>query len=75
VRTASPIDHDPASEVPSAGASGRRLRGAAVAVVVLGRVGSLVTLGALLVLAATAAGLADGVPAGGAPTMTVTYER
>ena len=42
---------------------------------VVGRVGSLVALAALLVLAATAAGVADGVPAGGAPTVTVTYER
>jgi hypothetical protein len=48
---------------------------AAVTVDVLARVGSLVTLAALLVLAATAGGLADGMPAGGAPTVTVTYER
>jgi hypothetical protein len=40
----------------------------------VGWLGSLVTLVALLVFAATAAGLADGVPAGG-PTVTVTYER
>jgi hypothetical protein len=39
------------------------------------RLGSLVTLAALLVLAATAGGLVDGVPATGAPTLTVTYER
>jgi hypothetical protein len=44
-------------------------------VAVLGGVGTVVTLGAMLVLAATAAGLADGVPAGGTPTLTVTYER
>ena len=45
-----------------------------VGVEVIGRVGSLVTLTALLVLAATAGALADGVPAGDA-TMTATYER
>jgi hypothetical protein len=41
---------------------------------VVGWLGSLVTQAALLVLAATAGGLADGVPAGN-PTVTVTYER
>jgi hypothetical protein len=36
--------------------------------------GSLVTLAAMLVLAATAGALADGMPAGG-PTVTATVER
>jgi hypothetical protein len=45
------------------------------ALLVLARLGSVVTLAALLVLAATAASLADGAPAGSAPTMTVTDER
>jgi hypothetical protein len=40
----------------------------------MGSLGTLVTLAALLVLAATAGGLADGVPAD-VPTVTVTYER
>ena len=42
---------------------------------VVGRLGSLVTLAALLVLAATAGGMADGVPAADAPTVTATFER
>jgi hypothetical protein len=37
-------------------------------------VGSVVALTAMLVLAATAGALADGVPAGGA-TVTATFER
>lgn len=41
---------------------------------VVGRVGSVVTLAALLVLGATAGALADGVPAGGA-AVTATFER
>ncbi len=41
---------------------------------VVGRVGSLVTLTAMLVLAATAGALADGVPAGGA-SVVATFER
>jgi hypothetical protein len=41
----------------------------------VGRVGSLVTLAALLVLAATAGGLADGMPATDSPTVTATLER
>jgi hypothetical protein len=43
-------------------------------VAVVGFLGSTVTLAAMLVLAATAGALADGVPAGG-PTLTVTVER
>jgi hypothetical protein len=43
-------------------------------VALVGRVGSLVTLAAMLVLAATAGSLADGVPAGEA-TVTATFER
>ncbi|GAA1286704.1 hypothetical protein GCM10009609_60800 [Pseudonocardia aurantiaca] len=65
----------PASEAPSGGAPRRQRGRAALGVAVLVGVGSVVTLAALLVLAATAASLADGVPAGGAPTVTVTYER
>jgi hypothetical protein len=41
----------------------------------MGRLGSLVTLAALLVLAATAGGMADGVPATDAQTVTATFER
>lgn len=41
---------------------------------VLGHVGSLVTLSSVLVLAATAGGIVDGVPAGEAPTVTVTFD-
>lgn len=41
---------------------------------VIGYAGSFVTLAAMLVLAATAGALADGMPAGGA-TVTATYER
>jgi hypothetical protein len=40
----------------------------------VGYAGSFVTLTAMLVLAATAGALADGVPAKGA-TVTATYER
>jgi hypothetical protein len=43
-------------------------------IAVIGYAGSFVTLAAMLVLAATAGALADGVPAGGA-TVTATYER
>lgn len=44
------------------------------AIDVLGHVGSLVTLSSVLVLAATAGGIVDGVPAGEAPTVTVTFD-
>jgi hypothetical protein len=40
----------------------------------VGYAGTFVTLAAMLVLAATAGALADGVPAKGA-TVTATYER
>jgi hypothetical protein len=40
----------------------------------VGRAGSVVTLAAMLVLAATAGALADGVPAGGVP-VTATFDR
>ncbi|OLT11494.1 hypothetical protein BJF78_04880 [Pseudonocardia sp. CNS-139] len=62
---------------PTVTTPARRRAGWAVVAVVdtAARVGSVVTLAALLVLAATAAGLADGVTAGEAPTVTVTYER
>jgi hypothetical protein len=43
------------------------------AVDVVGRVGSLVTLAALMVLAATAGGLVDGMPASGA-AVTATFD-
>ena len=41
---------------------------------VAGRVGSLVTLAAGLVLAGAAAGLVDGMAPGEAPTVTVTFD-
>jgi hypothetical protein len=40
----------------------------------VGWLGSVVSLAALLVLAAAAGALADGVPAGG-PTITATFDR
>jgi hypothetical protein len=46
-----------------------------MAVDVVGRVGSLVTLVALIVLAATAGAMADGVPAGASATVTATLDR
>jgi hypothetical protein len=54
----------------------RRRRAARVraGLAAIGYVGSFVTLAAMLVLAATAGALADGVPAGGA-AVTATYER
>jgi hypothetical protein len=54
----------------------RRRRAARVraGLAAIGYAGSFVTLAAMLVLAATAGALADGVPAGGA-TVTATYER
>jgi hypothetical protein len=51
----------------------RRRTAAAAAVDTVAWLGSLVTLTALLVLAAAAGGLVDGVPAGDA--VSVTYER
>ena len=42
---------------------------------VIGRVGTLVMLTALLVVAATAGALVDGIPAGTNATVTVTYDR
>jgi hypothetical protein len=47
----------------------------ACAVDVIGRVGTLVMLTALLVVAATAGALADGVPAGANATVTATFDR
>lgn len=41
---------------------------------VIARLGSLVTLASLLVLAGAVAGLADGVPAGDSATVTVTFD-
>jgi hypothetical protein len=43
-------------------------------VTLVGYAGSLITLAAMLVLAATAGALADGVPASG-QTVTATFER
>jgi hypothetical protein len=40
----------------------------------IGYAGTFITLAAMLVLAATAGALADGVPAGGS-TVTATYEH
>jgi hypothetical protein len=54
----------------------RRKRTAlACAADVIGRVGTLVMLTALLVVAATAGALADGIPAGANATVTATYDR
>jgi hypothetical protein len=58
----------------SADARARRAARMRTGVEVVGRVGSLVTLTAMLVLAATAGALADGMPAGDA-TVTATFER
>ncbi|GAA5130065.1 hypothetical protein [Pseudonocardia adelaidensis] len=43
-------------------------------IALVGYAGSFVTLAAMLVLAATAGALADGV-SGGTPTVTATYGR
>ena len=75
MRTPTPSGQLTASEAPSGGAPRRQRGRPALGVAVLGGVGRLVALAALLVLAATAASLADGVPADGVPTVTVTYER
>jgi hypothetical protein len=47
----------------------------ALAMDVVGRVGTLVTVTALMVVAATAGAMADGMPASGGATVTVTYDR
>jgi hypothetical protein len=47
----------------------------ACALDVIGRAGTLVMLTALLVVAATAGALADGIPAGANATVTATYDR
>jgi hypothetical protein len=59
--------------MPPAGRYGRRTARMRAGVEVVGRAGSLVTLGAMLVMAATAGAIVDGVPAGGAET--ATFER
>jgi hypothetical protein len=46
-----------------------------LAVDVVGRAGSLVTLLAFVVLAATAGAMVDGMPAGGSATVTATFDR
>ena len=52
----------------------RRAARARAGIALVGYAGSFVTLAAMLVLAATAGALADGVPAGNS-TVTATYER
>jgi hypothetical protein len=47
----------------------------ALAAVLVGRAGTLVSVTALMVVAATAGALADGIPASGDATVTVTYDR
>jgi hypothetical protein len=47
----------------------------ACALDVIGRMGTLVMLTALLVVAATAGSLVDGIPAGANATVTATYDR
>jgi hypothetical protein len=42
---------------------------------VIGRVGTLVMLTSLLVVAAAAGALVDGIPAGAKATVTATYDR
>ena len=42
---------------------------------VIGRAGTFVMLTALLVVAATAGALVDGIPAGANATVTATYDR
>jgi hypothetical protein len=78
VRTRSSQPSLPGAPTRAASAPGRgrhRRTPGSAAVDVVGQLGSFVTLMALLVLAATAGGLVDGVPADAGPTVTVTYER
>jgi hypothetical protein len=58
---------------PSADRNGRRATRMRTGIEVVGRVGTLVALAAMLVLAATAGALVDGMPAGG--TVTATFEH
>jgi hypothetical protein len=60
--------------VPAPVATRHRRSRTARVVDVVGSVGSMVTLAALLVLAATAGGLADGVPVGDEGTVTVRFD-
>jgi len=60
--------------VPASSARPRRSTRVRTGVALVGYAGSFVTLAAMLVLAATAGALADGVPASG-QTVTVTFER
>jgi hypothetical protein len=53
----------------------RKLTPLACALDMIGRVGTLVMLTALLVVAAAAGSLVDGVPAGANATVTATYDR
>jgi hypothetical protein len=58
---------------PFADRNGRRAARMRTGIEVVGRAGSLVALAAMLVLAATAGALVDGIPVGG--TVTATFER
>jgi hypothetical protein len=60
--------------LPSPAAPDRRAARMRAGIAFVGYAGTFVTLAAMLVLAATAGALADGVPAKGA-TVTATYER
>ncbi|HEY4418200.1 MAG TPA: hypothetical protein VGN22_01710 [Pseudonocardia sp.] len=53
----------------------RKLTPLTCALDVIGRAGTLVMLTALLVVAATAGALVDGIPAGANATVTATYDR
>jgi uncharacterized membrane protein len=64
----------PAAFHPSRATRRRRAARVRAGFALVGYAGSFITLAAMLVLAATAGALADGVPAGGA-TVTATYER
>jgi hypothetical protein len=57
------------------GSHRRKLAPLACAVDLVGRVGTLVMLTALIVVAATAGALVDGIPAGANATVTATYDR
>ncbi|WP_219412815.1 hypothetical protein [Pseudonocardia nigra] len=61
-----PVPHQPTA-ARSRSRTGRTLD-------VIGHVGSLITLAALMVLAGTAGGLADGMPATDGATVTVTFD-
>jgi hypothetical protein len=64
----------PAPLAASPATCDRRAARVRAGIALVGYAGSFVTLAAMLVLAATAGALADGVPAGEA-AVTATYER